>query len=240
MTCCDVLEGPYIFSERRVPTRRFPSTSLGGLRRRSCTGRARKIPSDRRLRMAKPNEELEYARNLQNQGRLPLPSAIAPPVLMGSLLLQHLSVPGRRAPTGIVVALLVVLLPAVLAPSSACTTPYAPAGPSSSPVPTAPAPTDTDREAVLLPHGTESQPAPRSACRTLRTEAVTVPAPAQPNRQALLPLGSDPSVSSPPDSLRGAITAAISSIGQSAPTRPALSHASQGSSGHLRSVVLRI
>lgn len=190
--------------------------------------------------MAKPNEELESGRNLQNQGRLRLSSSRARLVLMGNLLLQHSNAAGRQTPPGLAVVLLIAILPVVLAPSSSCTTPYAPAGPPSSNMPTAPTPTDVDREIVFSQKGTESPAAPRGACHTVRPETATIPAPAQTGRQNITPLDSDPSVSSHPESLRGALTAAISSFGSPASTRSSCPHPSQGSPGHLRSVVLRI
>ena len=195
----------------------------------------------RRSRMAKPNEELESGRNLQNQGRLRLSSSRARPVLMGNLLLQHSSSADRQTPPGLAVVLLVAILPVVLAPSSSCTTPpYAPAGPSPSTAPTAPAPTDVDREILLSQHGTASPSAPKGACHTVRPETATVPTPAPTGRQNITPLDSDPSVSSHPESLRGALTAAITSFGPSVSARSSFPHPSQGSPSHLRSVVLRI
>jgi len=192
-----------------------------------------------RSRMAKPNEELERGRNLQNQGRLRLSSERVRPVLMGYLLLQHSSAAGRQTPAGSVVVLLVVLLPAVLTPSQSCTTPYAPTGPSSSDVPAAPAPTDIDGELVLSERGTASPSSPRGTCPIVRPETATLPTPAQPGRQDVVPLDSDPTVSSGLASLEGALKAEISSFGPSASTR-SLPHLSQGSPGHLRSVVLRV
>ena len=190
--------------------------------------------------MAKPNEELESGRNLQNQGRLRLSSPRARPVLMGNLLSQHSSSAGRQTPLRLAVVLLVAILPAVLAPSSSCTPPYVPAGPSSPNAPTAPAPTDVDREIVFSQNGPASPAAPRGTCHTVRPETATVPTPAQNGRQNITSLDYDPSVSSHLESLRGAPTAAIASFGPSASARSSFPHPSQGSPGHLRSVVLRI
>jgi len=190
--------------------------------------------------MAKPNEELESGRNLQNQGRLRLSSSKARPVLMGPLLSQHSSSAGWQTPPGLVVVLLVAILPVVLAPSSSCTPPYAPAGPSPSNAPTAPAPTNVDQEILFSQHGTASPSAPQGACHTVQPETATVSTPAPTGRQNITPLDSDRSVSSHPESLRGAPTAAIASLGPSVSARSPLPHPSQGSPDHLRSVVLRI